>query len=191
MGRDKFDGLQRPFLLVANHVSHLDAVVLTLALPWRIRRRMAVAAAADVFEYWDSSHASLREKLMRKTSTMLAVLGLNIFPFQRFAGIKKSLEYSGHLMDQGWSVMIFPEGKLSHDGTVQEFKSGVGLLVRELDIPVVPAKILGAYEIMDYRYTWPRKKGTVTVRFGNPLTFSPDDSYEDITRRLEHEVRFL
>jgi len=129
--------------------------------------------------------------VLRKTATFLAEMGLNIFPFQRYAGIKKSLEYTGQLMDEGWSVMIFPEGRLSHDGTVQAFKSGVGLLVREMNVPVVPAKIIGVYEIMDYRHVWPEKRGMVTVRFSDPIEFDHNDSPEDIARRLEHEVRFL
>jgi len=191
MGKEKFDGLNKPFLLIANHISHLDALVLTLALPWDVRKRLAVAAAADTFEEWDSSKASLKEKLARKSATALALLALNIFPFQRYSGIKRSLEYTGSLMDKGWSVMIFPEGKLSHDGTVKDFKTGVGLLVKELDVPVVPAKIMGVFEIMDYRFQWPQKHGEVTVRFGNPISFSPDDTYEEITKKLEHEVRFL
>lgn len=191
MGQEKFDRLDTPFLLVANHVSHLDAAVLTLALPWSVRRRLAVAAAADIFEEWDSRGASLKERLMRKSATLLAVTGLNIFPFQRYAGIRKSLEYTGRLIDRGWSVMIFPEGRLSHNGTVQEFRSGVGLLVTEMGIPVVPAKVQGLFEIMDYRYTWPQKKGDVTIRFGDPILFSPETSGDEIARRLEHEVRFL
>jgi long-chain acyl-CoA synthetase len=191
MGKEKFDGLEKPFLLVANHISHLDAIVLTLSLPWHVRKRLAIAAAADVFEEWDSKDASLKERFGRKISTNLAVLGLNIFPFQRYAGIKKSLEYTGSLMDRGWSVMVFPEGKLSKDGTVKDFKSGVGLLVKELDVQVVPVKIMGVYEIMDYRFQWPQKHGEVTIRFADPVSFSPDDTYEEIARRLEHEVRFL
>ncbi|MEJ2651100.1 MAG: AMP-binding protein [Gammaproteobacteria bacterium] len=191
MGREKFDKLDKPFLLIANHVSPLDAAVLTLALPWHVRRRLAVAAAADVFAEWDSQHASFKEKVWRKSATFFAQLGLNIFPFQRYAGIKKSLEYTGRIIDNGWSVMIFPEGRLSHDGAVKQFKSGVGLLVKEMDVPVVPAKIQGIYEIMDYRYKWPRKKGEVTIRFGDPITFSRATSYDEITRRLEHEVRFM
>ena len=150
-----------------------------------------VAAAADVFEEWDSTEATFREKLFRKSATALAILGLNIFPFQRYAGIKKSLEYTGWSMDKGWSVMIFPEGKLSTDGTVKEFKSGVGLLVKEMDVPVVPAKIQGVFEIMDHRFNWPQKKGEVIVRFGDPISFPPEATYEEITKRLEHEVRFL
>ena len=191
MGKEKFDGLDKPFLLIANHISHLDAVVLTLALPWHVRKRIAVAAAAEFSEEWDSSKASLKDKLVRKSATVLAVLGLNIFPFQRYAGIKKSLEYTGNLMDKGWSVMIFPEGKLSQDGMVKDFKTGVGLLVKELEVPVVPAKIYGIYEIMDYRFQWPRKHGEVTIRFGNPISFPPSNTYEEIAKRLEHEVRFL
>ncbi len=191
MGKEKFDGLDKPFLLIANHISHLDAIVLTLALPWHVRKRLAIAAAADSFEEWDSTNAPLKEKLERKIMTPLAVLCLNIFPFQRYAGIKKSLEYTGSLMDKGWSVLIFPEGKLSQDGTVKDFKSGVGLLVKELDVQVVPAKITGVYEIMDYRFQWPQKHGNVTIRFGDPISFSPDDTYEGIAKRLEYEVRFL
>ncbi|MBN2318692.1 MAG: AMP-binding protein [Acidobacteria bacterium] len=191
MGREKFDGLDKPFILIANHISHLDAGVLTMALPWRVRKRMAVAAAADVFQEWDSGQAPLKERIFRKSASFLALLGLNIFPFQRYAGIKKSLEYTGKLMDRGWSIMIFPEGKLSQDGTVKEFKAGVGLLVKELDAVVVPSKIQGVFEIMDYRFTWPRKHGDVTVRFGNPVLFPSDATYEEIAERLEHEVRFL
>lgn len=191
MGKEKFDRLDKPFLLIANHSSHLDAMVLTLALPWSVRKRLMVAAAADVFEEWDSSDASFKEKFVRNSSTFIAMLGLNIFPFQRYTGIKKSLEYTGWIMDKGWSVMIFPEGKLSLDGTVKEFKSGVGLLVKEMDVQVIPAKIQGIYEIMDHRYRWPQKKGEVTIRFGDPIRFSSKATYEEITRRLEHEVRFL
>ena len=191
MGKEKVGRLKHPYLLIANHSSHLDALVLTLALPWNVRRRLMVAAAADVFEEWDSKSASFKDKLVRKSATAFAVLGLNIFPFQRYAGIKKSLEYAGRSMDNGWSIMIFPEGKLSQDGTIKDFKLGVGLLVKEMNVPVVPAKILGLYEIMDYRFKWPQKKGEVTVRFGDPITFPPKASYEEITRRLEHEVRFL
>lgn len=191
MGREKFDGIERPFLLIANHISHMDAVVLILSLPWNVRKQLAVAAAADSFEEWDAGGASLKEWVLRKTATSLAVLGLNIFPFQRYAGIKKSLEYTAGLMDKGWSVMIFPEGKLSHDGTVKEFKTGIGLLVKELDIPVIPAKIQGVYEIMDHRFHWPQKHGEVTVRFGDPIRFPSASTYEEIAKRLEHEVRFL
>jgi long-chain acyl-CoA synthetase len=191
MGTEKVAKLNHPFLLIANHSSHLDAVMLTLALPWSTRRRLMVAAAADIFEEWDSQNASFKEKLVRKSITSLAVLGLNIFPFQRYAGIKKSLEYAGWCMDKGWSIMIFPEGKLSKDGFMNEFKSGVGLLVKEMDVPVVPAKIQGLYDIMDYRFRWPQKKGGVTIRFGDPINFSPGATYDEITRRLEYEVRFL
>jgi len=191
LGREKFDGLDKPFLLIANHTSHLDAAVLLTAIPWRTRRRMAVAAAADAFQEWHSSEAPFWEKIGRKVVTALAVLGLNIFPFQRYSGIKKSLEHTGNLLDKGWAIMIFPEGRLSQDGTVKEFKNGVGLLVKELDVAVVPAKIQGLYEIMDYRFTWPQKHGDVVIRFGDPVRFPSDATYEEIAKRLEHEVRFL
>ncbi len=191
MGREKFRGIKQPFLLIANHTNFLDTIVLIRSLPWGVRRRLAVAAAADVFEQWDARQASLKERMLRRSATALAILGLNIFPFQRYAGIKRSLEYTGKLMDKGWSVLIFPEGEHTRDGQIHEFKGGVGLLVQEMNVPVVPTKITGAYEIMDYRHYWPQRRGKITVRFGNPLIFSHRDSYEDTTKRLEHEVKFL
>ena len=191
MGKEKFDGVEKPFILIANHVSHMDALVLTMALPWHVRKRITVAAAADAFHEWDSGGQTFKVRFLHRIATILAILTLNIFPFQRYSGIKKSLEFTGRRLDLGWSVMIFPEGHLSNDGLLKEFKPGVGLLVKELGVVVVPAKIQGAYEIMDHRFTWPQKHGKVTVRFGNPIRFSSDATYEDITRRLEHEVRFL
>ncbi|MEJ2109791.1 MAG: AMP-binding protein [Acidobacteriota bacterium] len=191
MGEEKFEGVDKPFILIANHISHLDAPVLTMALPWHVRKRITVAAAADGFHEWDSSGTTFKIRVLHKIATVLAILTLNIFPFQRYSGIKKSLEFTGRRLDLGWSVMIFPEGHLSQDGLLKEFKPGVGLLVKELDVVVVPAKIQGVYEIMDYRYTWPQKRGGVTVRFGNPIRFSSNETYEDIAKRLEHEVRFL
>jgi len=74
---------------------------------------------------------------------------------------------------------------------VKEFKAGVGLLIKELDAVVVPSKIQGVFEIMDYRFSWPQKHGNVTIRFGDPIRFPSDASYEEIAKRLEHEVRFL
>jgi len=44
---------------------------------------------------------------------------------------------------------------------------------------------------MDYRFTWPQKHGDVVIRFGDPIRFPSEATYEEITKRLEHEVRFL
>ena len=154
-------------------------------------KRIAFAAAADQFEAWKGNGVSWSMRWFRKSTTAIAVIGLNIYPFERTGNIRRSLEYTGKLLDRGWSIMLFPEGHLSKSGKIEPFKPGVGLLVSEMHAAVVPAKIKGAYELMDYRYFWPRKRGTITVTFGSPLMFSMDDSYDKITARLEKEVRHL
>ena len=101
--------MRGPVLIVANHGSHLDAPLVLSALPPRIRRTVAVAAAKDYF------FASGQRAL-------LAQVFLGAFPLARTGPILPSLEQCGRLVDRGRSILIFPEGTRSIDGSVGPFK---------------------------------------------------------------------
>jgi 1-acyl-sn-glycerol-3-phosphate acyltransferase len=87
-------------------------------------------------------------------------------------------------VDHGWSILIFPEGTETPDGTIQPFKAGIGLLASELNIPVVPIRLDGLFELKQQRNLFPRP-GTVSITFGDPITFLPKVTATEITIELE------
>jgi long-chain acyl-CoA synthetase len=113
-----------------------------------------------------------------------------VFPLPRQSGFRKSFSYAGEAIDRGFSVMIFPEGHETRDGRMQSFKSGIGLLVSELNVPVVPIKLDGLFELKKRRRYFLRP-GTVSVTFGEPIQFPAGKSAEELTRELEARVRSL
>jgi len=67
------------------------------------------------------------------------------------------MEYAGELADEGFSILVFPEGVLTRDGSMAAFKPGVGVLARELNLTLLPARIDGAYEVLPVGRWFPRK----------------------------------
>ena len=95
----------------------------------------------------------------------------------------------GRLADHGINILIFPEGERSPDGRLLPFQLGLGIMVKELDIPVVPVRIEGLERLLPKGASWP-KKGRVTVRFGAPLRFR-NESPEEIVARARRAVAEL
>jgi long-chain acyl-CoA synthetase len=176
-GQEHTQDIQGPKMFVANHASHLDAALVLLALPRDVRRLTAVAAAKDYF------FTSVQRALP-------AQIFLGAFPLARTGAIHSSLEYCGRLVDRGKSLLIFPEGTRSVNGNVAEFKAGVGLLARELRVPVVPIGIRGAREILPKGRTFPTA-GPVGIQFAAPLTRSAAESDQEFANLLRDCVRSL
>jgi long-chain acyl-CoA synthetase len=120
----------------------------------------------------------------------LASLLLNTFPFSRSGNIRASLERCGELADEGWSILIFPEGTRSPDGRLLPFKSGIGLLARGLHVPVIPLAVEGGAAVLPKGAAWPRR-GSVSIRVGRPIAEIPDVATDEIALRLEHAVAGL
>lgn len=176
-GKELVQGIDGPVLLVANHCLHLDNPLILKALPSGLRRRTAIAAAAD-----DIFGNRIR-------GALAALLG-NAFPFAREGSIRSSLERLGELLDDGYSVLLYPEGKLTVGGPMQPFKSGAGLIATESRTPVVPIR----FEIIRFGAAegriWP-PRAHVVVSFGKPIKFEPGESPLEATDRLEDAVREL
>jgi long-chain acyl-CoA synthetase len=170
-------GLNEPVLLIANHSSHLDALTVLALLPRPQRERTAVAAAADYF-------------FRTRSLALLASFGLGAFPFNREGAIAASLAHCGDLADAGYSILIFPEGTRSPDGRLQPFKGGIGLLARELGIPVVPIAMEGLQTVLPKGRTFPRR-GPVRISIGEPLRVDPRESNVEAAARLENALRSL
>ncbi|MBI2033525.1 MAG: AMP-binding protein [Candidatus Liptonbacteria bacterium] len=180
-GKDRLENLPLPAIFMPNHVSFLDSLFLLMALPLKIRRKIAFAAAEDV----------LYEQY--KNIAWLVELFFNAFPFPRHEheNIKAGLEYMGRLLDKNWSIAVYPEGKMSMTRELLPLKRGAGLVGVEMDSYIVPVKISGTADIMPAGKIMPRKGGQVSVKFGKPIKFKKSDSYIEVTRKLEGVLKEL
>src|SRR5438093_11516495 len=132
--RELLRSLDGPAVFVANHVSALDAVVMAEALPPRYRHRSVVVAAADsIFK--------------RKWEARLAQVTVDAFPIPRGGGARAHLDYLKELLHNNWSVIIFPEGRLTATGALGAFRRGAAGLARDRGAPIVPAPVAGRLEV--------------------------------------------
>jgi 1-acyl-sn-glycerol-3-phosphate acyltransferase len=176
-GLDVLDRLGGPVIFVANHTSHLDTPLILCSLPDRWRRRTAVAAAADYFfdTWW------------RATGSAMV---FNTFPIERRTGSLSSTP--GDLLDQGWSIVVFPEGTRSPDGWTRTFRHGAAFLAVRHHVPVVPIGIRGSFAAMPRGRGWPVPgRPPVTVRFGAPLRPGEGEGPRELGARVEAAVAAL
>ena len=172
-GLEKLENLGGPVFFVANHLSYLDQPAVMSALPSRLRYSCATAAWEEFF--FGDYHGV--DRLLRRLSYEYGTILFNLFPLPQSQGFSGSLAYMGRLADAGINILIFPEGGHSRDGIMQPFQLGLGIMVKELGIPVVPIKISGTDQVLPHEAHFP-KQGKVTVTFGEPLHFSYEEPAE-------------
>jgi long-chain acyl-CoA synthetase len=184
-GQEKLVGLRGPVMFAPNHCLHWDNGIILMAIPLSWRWKLAVAAAADdVFG----------NKLNGFASSILA----NAFPLAREGAIRRSLELLGARLDRQFSVLIYPEGKLTIGGPMQPFKSGAGLIAVEGATPVVPMKLkIGKVSVLDHMdRKWEAARsngwrGDVEVVFGDPIYFPAGTPAGEATAKLQAAVAAL
>jgi len=175
--------LQGPYLLCPNHASYLDGFAVFSSLPLCIATDIFFLGYSDILEH----------PLVRWT-----IKTARFIPLDPNTNLTKALQAISFVLSQKKIVCIFPEGRRSVDENIGEFKKGVGILIKELNIPVVPVYIKGSHQ------SWPRGNRLprfypLKVIFGHPLLakellerkdYSGDD-YEIIARNLREEVARL
>lgn len=188
-GRENLEEIGRPVIFIANHISHYDTLYIVRAIPRRLRK-LAIAAAADIVYEVRPEHSRVMRVRIRLRRFALSLL-LNTFPFSREAHVKKSFEHMGRLVDDGWHILLFPEGKLTTTGLMDSFKSGIGLLAQAMQVPVVPVRLDGLYPIVDYQCWLPKRFGHVEVTFGKAIEVDEQASAEEVASELENSIRAL
>ncbi len=190
-GREHLDRIDRPVIFAVNHQSHMDGPVVLAALPPRLRYRVAPAMAKEFFKahFFPEQHTR-KAYLTNSLNYYLAALFFNAFPLpQREAGARQTLRYIGELLGDGFSVLIFPEGRRSDDGRIDRFRPGIGMIASRLGVPVVPVRIEGLDKVLHHSWKMARP-GPVRVAFGAPLELHGED-YEALAAQVEQAVRAL
>lgn len=173
-GVEKFDSIDGPCIVVANHTSHMDGLVLHGSLPARIRWNVYSGAAAD---RWFIK--GRKELVMQPWYQSLA---MGTFPIQRGGG-SKALDYPKWLLDEGCNLIIFPEGTRSTSRHMAKFRHGVSILALEKKVPVVPVFLTGlrAMRPKGSREIFPGPAGANVL---DPIYFDEGSSVPDATRRI-------
>lgn len=165
------------FVMVANHASHLDVLCLLAALPLRKLHRAFPAAAQDYF-------------FVNVPRLAIAAIVVNALPFARQVHIRQSLHLCRQLLvNTGNVLIIFPEGTRSTTGTIGAFRPGIGALVAQTDLPVVPCHLAGAF------VAWPKgrrlpRPGKLRLKIGAPRSYAHLEASE-IARDLQRAVEEL
>ena len=190
-GRQHLEGIEGPVIFASNHQSYMDTPVIMAALPRRWRYRLAPAMSKEFFtaHFFPEGHG-LMLRTATSTAYYLAALLFNAFPLpQREAGARQTLRYMGELAEDGFSVLIFPEGHHTDTGEIERFRAGIGMIASRLDVPVVPVRLEGVDRVL--HRTWHMARpGHVRVTFGPPMRLAGGD-FEALAKQVEDAVRSL
>ena len=192
-GREHLRGLRGPVLVISNHVTYLDIAWILPALPARFRNRLATAMGGERLARMrrPPKDMNLFGRLHERLDYSLALWLFNVYPLPQQSGFLKSFSFAGDLADRGWNILVFPEGKTTEDGNMLAFRSGIGLLAKQLNIPVVPMRLAEGLYDMKQEHRILARPGHVKVVIGQPVRFSPEQDANEITRELERRVREL
>lgn len=154
-------------LIVSNHQSHLDPVLVSI----RLNRPLSYMAKKELF---------------KNPILSWVIRSLNAFPIDRGRGDVGAMKQSIEILKNGGMLNVFPEGTRSKDGQLRPLQSGVALLIRRAKVPVIPAIIYGSFR------TWNNlpRPGHIRVLYGPPMDLSDLDSKEIVAAldKILHEM---
>lgn len=181
-GKEHIKNLKGPVIYYFNHIGIYDGLQVLRILPRTIREKLAIPVSIHIWKDY---------------RWMFVETFAGAFPFDKEKKIKASLELLGEFLDNGYSILMSPEGTFSKDGRLLEFKEGAGFMAVGMGVPVVPIKIDPSYrEIfppMNGRLVenLPKKREQVRVTIGKPIFFPKDTAYTEATRRMRNVMEEL
>ncbi len=183
-GLENIKNIEEQVIFASNHQSSFDAPVIIKKLGTKI-----VVAADSDYVMGIGTKGSILFKFYRIFKGYLVGLFFNAYPFGETIGIKTSLEFTGEMIDRGYSILIFPEAHRTKDGKIKSFKSGIGYLALNMDVPIIPIKIQGLFEILPIG-TFIPKFGKSIVKIGKPIIIK-NLSYMEAAKLIEKRIKEL
>ncbi len=163
-----------PFIITPNHLSLADAPAVVAAVPWNQGSQTFFLGAIEYFG------GPLTSRIGRM---------VHVIPVDMESRLYGALQLSAYVLRAGKVLCVFPEGSRSRDGRTKEFKKGVAIVAREMNVPLVPVAISGTYAVLAPGKRFPRP-AKVTVLIGKPILPNGKD-YDVIVAELFSEVTAL
>ena len=177
----EYEGLENlpkaPYLLCSNHQSFIDPLVLLMILPLRVLLHLFAVGTSEVFG----------TGFMRRVARILRVVVVD-----PDANLIPAMRAGAYGLRHGMSLILYPEGERSIDGTPKTFKKGAAILSIHLQVPIVPIATDGVFE------AWPRGKpfqkfAPLKMKFGKPILPPPEstaseEAYAKLTAELKEKV---
>ena len=161
-------------ILAPNHQSYADAPLVLAGLPW--------SELGEYYFYATEEH--VKSQYRRKMAAQS-----NVIVMER-ANLKNSILKLAKVLREGHRVIIFPEGARTHDGGTVPFKKTFAILAKELNVPIVPVCIRGAFEALPRGSSFMRPEH-IEVNFLPAIKPAPEQSYEDLTQRTQDAIEAL
>jgi 1-acyl-sn-glycerol-3-phosphate acyltransferase len=176
-GLDRLEDVEGSVVFAANHHSHFDTPLLLTLIPEPWRHHIVIGAAADYF-------------FGNRVTSTLSALVIGAIPIERAKVNRRSADQAAELIDDGWSMVIFPEGGRSPDGWGQPFRGGAAYLSARCNVPVVPIHVEGTGRILRKGKSLPQPSPT-TVTFGWPMYPDENEDSRKFATRIEQAVAEL
>jgi long-chain acyl-CoA synthetase len=165
---------EEPCIIVANHRSALDGLIITA--------RMKYKTTQNTFFFAKEKHWRTRFARFMAGKNNVIVMDIN-------KNLKVSLQQMSYVLRQGKNVIIFPEGTRSRDNELKQFKETFAILSKELNIPIVPVVIKGSEKAVLRPIKFPRLFARIRVEFLQPIYPDLNESIEVLKNRVESSIK--
>lgn len=167
--------LAGPLIVVANHASNLDPVLLANC----IRRPVSFMAKESLFEV---------------PVLAPAIRAYGAYPVKRGAADRSAIRAALKQLESGWAVGIFVQGVRTSDGRISSPKLGAAMIAAKAQVPLLPVSLWGTEKILNKGSVLP-KPSPVTVRIGEPIappeTAKNKDGLRAVTQQCVDEIHAL
>lgn len=162
-----------PLIIIANHQSHYDPILIGLVVRNRPFRPMA---RSGLFNHW----------LMR-----VLLNAFNTISVDQSKGDVEAIRKSIDVVRDGQPLIIYPEGTRTRDGITHEFQRGFHVVMKRSRAPILPIAIEGAFDAWPIFEKWPRLSGRIMAKAGEVIPFDeaalkePDQLLDSLRRKIE------
>lgn len=161
-----------PFIIAPNHQSFLDGPIVASGLSYKTLKN----------SYFFATEEHVKHPVVKSLAKRN-----NIIIMEK-RNLKNSILKLSEVLKLGKNVVIFPEGSRSYDGEMVPFKKTFAILSKELNVPVVPVCIRGAYDVLPRGSKWIKQK-KIEVEYLPPVMPANEDTYDSISDKVRDSIQ--